>query len=359
MIEGELSPGQLCVMLLLAEMKEIELEAIQAEHKRPAQAYLLVGEGAAEAARGLIRRLLCTDDGPGRAKLDRGVHPDLRWVTRARRVIGIDQIRELQEDALYPPSEAPRKVYVIAEAEALSLEAANSLLRILEDPPPYLIFLLLARSLDLLPTIISRCRVVRLAPQAPTALREELSARGFSEEEIDYLLAVTKGLPHLLARLPKEGFRPLEERARLVDRLKGLEDQGLVKLLAKAADPLEFRETTLELLQRIPQRNSYQLLSLAAALSKLEREALTELLREAVFWFRDLLMASLPGPKPRVSHFNLDQEPLLREGSKSHDPLKLLELLTALERARRELEGNANLQLLLEATLLRMRGAAS
>lgn len=331
------------------------IEAIQAE--RPAQAYLLVGEGATEAARRLIQELICDGGGAGCRKLERGVHPDVKWLTRAKRLIGIEQIRGLQEDALYPPSEAPRKVYVITEAEALSLEAANSLLRILEDPPPYLVFLLLARSLDLLPTIVSRCQVIRLIPQTPTAIREELRADGFEKEEIDYLLAVTKGLSHLLAQLPRDGFRPLEERARLASQLAGLEDQGVVRLLAKAANPLESREAALELIRRLPQRRAHQVLHLAAALSKVEREVLGELLREAVFWFHDLLLVSLRDEgRPDLQLFNLDQEEALRESGKSHDPLRLIELISLLERARSELEGNANLQLLLEAALLRMRG---
>ena len=325
------------------------------QSERLAQAYLLVGEGRTEAARRLIRKILCDGDGAHCAKLERGVHPDVIWVWKAKRLIGIDQIRGLQEDALYPPSEAPRKVYVIAEAEALSLEAANSLLRILEDPPPYLVFLLLARSLDLLPTIISRCQVIRLMPQAPAAIREELRGRGLSEEEIDYLLAVTKGLPHLLAQLPQEDFRPLEEREGLVERLREMEDRALLRNLAKAEGPIEAREVALELLQRIPKLSSHQILNLATALSRLERETLGGLLREAVFWFRDLLAASLPG----AELFNLDREESLRQASMGYNPLRLLELIPALERARSELEGNANLQLLLEASLLRIREVGS
>ncbi|MFQ6117242.1 MAG: ATP-binding protein [Candidatus Bipolaricaulia bacterium] len=315
--------------------------------ERLAQAYLLVGEGRTEAARRLVRRIICRNEA-GCAKFERGVHPDVRWVTKGKRAIGIDQIRRLQEDALYAPSEAEHKVYIIAEAEALSLEAANSLLRILEDPPPYLIFILLARSLDLLPTIISRCRVVRLTPQTPAAIREELRLRGLREEEIDYLLTVTKGLPQLLAELP-EGLRPLEERAEVRERLKDLGDRELVRLLAKAASPIEFHEVALELLQRIPRLNSHQILNMAAALARLPREAIKALFREAVFRFRDLLV---------IPSLGAASKGLPSQVGGGYDPLRLLELIPMLERTRRELEGNANLQLLLEVSLLRMREAA-
>lgn len=313
--------------------------------ERPAQAYLLVGEGTAEAARALVRRIICKD-GAGCAKLERGVHPDVRWVEKGKRAIGIDQIRGLQEDALYPPSEAEHKVYIIAETEALSLEAANSLLRILEETPPYLIFILLARGLDLLPTIISRCRLIRLTPQAPAIVREELRSRGFGEEETDYLLAVTKGQPQLLAELPQD-LHPLEERAEVRERLKGLGDRELVRLLAKATSPIEFHEVALELVGRIPRLNSYHVLNIAAALGRLPREAIKALFREAVYWFRDLLVLEVAPSKGLPSWVG-----------GGYDPLRLLELIPMLERTRSELEGNANLQLLLEVSLLRMREAA-
>jgi len=102
-------------------------------------AYLLVGEGAEWAAHAFVARLLCERErGCGACapcrKLRHDSHPDVRRLRRSGKRIGIDRVRELHQDARYPPLEALRKVYVIEETEALSPEAANSLLKMLEEP---------------------------------------------------------------------------------------------------------------------------------------------------------------------------------------------------------------------------------
>ncbi len=351
----------------------------------PAQAYLLVGEWPEEFARGLLSELLCPD-GRGADKLERGSHPDLRWVARsgAGRRIGIEQIRALKQEALYPPSEAPYKVFVIAEAEALTLEAANSLLRLLEDPPPYLVFLLLARSLDLLPTIISRCQVVRLATRSLSQLYARLKTQGFSKEEIDYLIAVSKGREHLIQQLlsggPGSPSPPLlAERERLRRELEELDDQELIGAFAEAEGLIEEHELALEVLGRLPEWPAHLVLEAAAAWSKLERERLDRFLEEAIFWYRDLLIVigGLEGASPNLTIFNQDRRAELArarselgelegeregkekgkgEGARERVRARLLGVIPALERARLQLQGNANLQLLLESALLRLRG---
>lgn len=325
------------------------------------QAYLLVGEEAPLVARKLILKINC-EQGCGKCptcrKIKRGVHPDVRWVAKTRKRIGIDQVRELRKDALYPPSEAKWKIYLIDGVEEMSIEAANSLLGILESPPPYLIFLLLARSLNLLPTIVSRCQVIRLTEVTQDSIKKELGLRGFDAEEIDYLLAVTKGMPCLLAGLPLErGYKPLDKLERIGKRLKSAADQELVGLLAGAVDLIEERETTLEILNRLPNWSSYKILSIAGALSKLERVKLEGFLREVIFWYRDMLMIRFAKVQSTRSIFNLDRETLLKERGTRFSFTELLSLIHRLEILRQELQGNANLQLLLESALFRMRRA--
>lgn len=133
--------------------------------KNLAHAYILTGSQASGLAQHFIHKLFCEDqcNACGQCqKLESGNHPDVRWVAPEGKNIKIEQIRGLQHTALYPPSEANFKIFVIEKAETLSREAANSLLKILESPPTYLVFLLLTQRLgDLLPTVVSRCRVVQ------------------------------------------------------------------------------------------------------------------------------------------------------------------------------------------------------
>jgi DNA polymerase-3 subunit delta' len=143
--------------------------------------YLIIGATGARFARELVQRLFCPalcHACPHCTKLAHGTHPDLIWVSKSGKRISIDQVRELHQKALYPPVEAPQKIYVIESVEDLSLEAANSLLKILEEPPSYLLFILIAQSTTILPTILSRCRIIKLPPPPRAQIEQILRERG-------------------------------------------------------------------------------------------------------------------------------------------------------------------------------------
>ncbi len=331
---------------------------------RIAHAYLLVGEGAAWAAQAFVMQLLCES---GQAcgqclhcqKLRHDSHPDVRRVSRSGKRIGIDQVRELQKDARYPPLEASRKIYVLEEAESLSPEAANSLLKILEDPPEYIVFLLLARSLQLLPTILSRCQVLKLRPPSDDELRENWQAQGYSPEEIEYLLALARGAPRRLAQLlvdpPKEPLKRRDEARQMLATLKGTQ---LIEFLAQAEDWISQREAALQLWMQLKESASkpHERLELAQALSKLDAEKLEFALQEALRWYRDLLLlAKIPSAASyKHSVFNGDRLEELQAHKASIDERETQQAVEALERALQALQGNANVQLLVESLLFRL-----
>lgn len=94
----------------------------------------------------------------------RGEHPDVEWIKpeKSGGPIKIDQIRELQSHAYLTPQRAVHRLIVIESADRMNTAAANSLLKILEEPAQQTIFLLLAQQLStLLPTVLSRCQIVR------------------------------------------------------------------------------------------------------------------------------------------------------------------------------------------------------
>ena len=98
-----------------------------------------------------------------------GIHPDVAAVVRQtgasgklRREITVDQIRALVEDAAVLPNEADGKVYILPEADAMNIAAQNAFLKLLEEPPSFVSFLLCAARVDaLLPTVRSRCTLER------------------------------------------------------------------------------------------------------------------------------------------------------------------------------------------------------
>ena len=93
-------------------------------------------------------------------------HPDVEWVKpeKSGGAIKVDQIRELQNNAYLTPQRTKYRLIVIESADRMNLAAANALLKILEEPPPQTIFLLLAQQIStLLPTVLSRCQIIRFA----------------------------------------------------------------------------------------------------------------------------------------------------------------------------------------------------
>jgi len=341
----------------MSSLKELLGNALDAG--RLAHAYLLVGEGAAPIVEEFLLRLYCERacrGCPSCLKVLHKTHPDVQQIEPSGRRIGIDQIRRLQQDARYRPLEAPRKVYIIEGAEDLSPEAANSLLKILESPPHYVIFLLTAYGLRLPPTILSRCQIVRLPPPSRSHIERELQARGFSENEIEYLAVISQGFPQRLARLiseSAESLRPLERREEALRRIADLDDARIIAFFSQAEGVIEERESALELLRRLRERRPHELLQMAGALSKLSTHKLELFLLEALRWKRDLLLI---GTEDELI-FNRDRRDELMEERTRSNGGKITRALDALRSAREALQGNANVQLLLESLLFKISGS--
>jgi DNA polymerase III gamma/tau subunit len=327
---------------------------------RFSHAYLLVGEGAASVAQEFVLRLYCKEQCRVCSicsKILHGTHPDLRWIQKEGKRISIDQIRWLQKDARYQPLESSRKVYVLEGAEDLSQEAANSLLKILEAPPEYVIFLLLARSARVLPTLLSRCQILRLTPLSFSQLQETFRRRGFDERETEYLVALTHGFPQRLFRLDekRERLRPLERKREVLAGLHDRTGPQLVESLAQADGLIEQREAALELLTRLQARRADEILETAQALSKADSQTLEIFLQEALRWYRDVALVNYG----EGWIFQRDRLAQLKEHSTHLDREQLLHALDTLEAAREALQGNANVQLFLESLLFTLAGSGT
>lgn len=328
-------------------------------HGRLSHAYLLVGAGAAALGRAFLQRLYCAKscgECPACRKLAHGSHPDVRWLRKSDKRIGIDQIRELQRDALYPPSEAARKVYLVDEAEALSLEAANSLLKLLEAPPAYVTFLLLARSLRLLPTILSRCQIIKIPTLGRAELTAQLRTQGFAGEELAWLTALLAERPERLTQLATGELAPglLAQARQMQSELAALDGRALIAALEEAEGPVRQREVVRELLRRLPDWKAHEILEISLPLSKLASERLAYFLQTAIVWFRDLLLLS-HGASTLL--WNGDRREDLVEMLKRGDRHRLSPLLAELELSQGDFEGNANRQLLVESLLFKMASA--
>lgn len=156
--------------------------------QRLTHCYLLSGpkgSGKRTLAQLLMAAMECTaDQRPcGRCsqcrKALQGIHPDIAVVDdTSRKTIPVDLIRQVCSDAYIRPNEGRRKIYLLPRAQDLGLPGQNALLKILEEPPEAVTFLLLCENADrLLPTIRSRCVELKLVPLPEALLLQALQTR--------------------------------------------------------------------------------------------------------------------------------------------------------------------------------------
>lgn len=194
---------------------------LRSELSRPSQAYLFVGPssiGKAMMATRFAAGLLTSADGDAeraRRLALAGNHPDLVVIEpEGSASIGVDQAREVVRRASMAPVEGSRTVFLIPEAGTMTEQAANALLKTLEEPGSTIIFLLVAESEDQFPpTVASRCRVVRMGRVTDEEMVEALVERGMESERAEGLAAIAAGRPGLALALMTQpevaGFRAL------------------------------------------------------------------------------------------------------------------------------------------------------
>ena len=183
------------------------VELLRSELSRPAQAYLFVGPQsvgketvALRFAAGLLGGQ--SDERALRLAMMRA-HPDLRVLEpEGATSIGVDQAREVVSRASMSPVEAPRTVFLFPDAGSMTDQAANALLKTLEEPSAQVVFLLVAESEDdFPPTVASRCRSVHMGRVPMAEIVRGLMLRGLSEDEAGGVAVVSGGRPGLALAL--------------------------------------------------------------------------------------------------------------------------------------------------------------
>lgn len=160
------------------------------------------GTGRMAMAREFAKALFCTSGGASACgeclecrKFEHGNQTDLTVVSPDGQSIKIDQIRELQRDFSYRNSGTKRKVYMIEQADKMTLQAANSLLKFLEEPlSPVVAILLTDNGQAVLPTIRSRTQWVPFLPMSPEVMLKALVAEGAPQALARAAVQLTSGL---------------------------------------------------------------------------------------------------------------------------------------------------------------------
>jgi len=282
-----------------------------------AHAYLFHGPpgvGKRRAALGFAGVLL---GDPGR--VERRIHPDLYVLEPLGDQIRIDAIRELRHDLHMRPFEADRRVYLVFGAHTLNEEAADALLKDLEEPPPYAVAVLVADDLGPLPdTIRSRCQLVSFRRLSDATVREEIVARSpeLSENQATALARVARGrLDRVERLLDPDAARRREavlEVARSVYRDPAFQPRDAADVImgiaaeraAEAKERAQAENEELDLTGREKEQRTRR------AMRGAERDEVLLCLEELEAWYRDLVVVAA-GAEKAAAH--VDRLDALRE----------------------------------------------
>jgi len=172
-------------------------------------------------------------------QIEKGVHPDISQIKPETSTLKIEQIRQLKELTRYGPFKGRFKIVIIQEADALTAEAANSFLKLLEEPSPQVTFILMVSSLDNLPATISSRGQKIIFPESPFEINEDYRTlyKQLNAPPLDYI----KNTQRLLEDINPEAslqnlfcLYALDQRARearhILEALKGIKKRANQKL---------------------------------------------------------------------------------------------------------------------------------
>lgn len=252
-------------------------------------------------------------------------HPDIIDVYHEKpQTLGVDDIREgIVEDIVIRPYSGPYKIYIVDEAEKMSIQAQNALLKTIEEPPEYGIVLLLTTNASaFLPTILSRCMVLQVKPV--TLEQEEMYLRehGIEESKIEILLYFTRGnIGKALRMSSSEYFSSMI--VLITNMLKSGSSMGLEQTLL-----------TIEQLESC-------------------KVDIYDCLDFMQMWYRDVLIFKATADVNQIM-FKHAYSDIKRVASRcGYDDIQ--KILDAIETARRRLDSNVNFELTMELLLHTMR----
>ncbi|WP_345763736.1 DNA polymerase III subunit delta' [Diaminobutyricibacter sp. McL0608] len=342
------------------------------------------GSGRSNLAFAFAAALLSPGDPEGdlatRRQVDARTHPDLAVLSTERVIISIEEVRSLVASSQFSPSSSHYRVMIIEDADRMSERTSNVLLKALEEPPERTVWILCAPSdADLIPTIRSRVRTVRLRVPSTTDVAELIQRRDGVDEVVAERAAREAqshiGMAHRLAT-NAEARRRREETIAIALGIRSVSDAVLAaarlleiagadaKAITEERDAEE-REHTLRSLGiepggTIPPALRGQLRQLEEdqkrRATRSLRDGIDRILVDLLSLYRDVVMLQLGSASELVNKERHDQLVLLSTHSTPADTLAAMDSIAS---ARERIDGNVAPALALEAMLVSIvRGSA-
>ena len=324
---------------IIGQDRTVDLLSRSLQEGHLSHAYLLVGPkhvGKMTLAMDLARTVNCESGGRpcgecrSCRRITAGKHVDVQVIGieseessdngQSKTKVGIKQIEEIKRDASLPPYEGKYKVFILDGAESLSVEAANSLLKILEEPSPQVLLLLLAaRESSLLPTVVSRCRRIELTPLPAGVIEQALVSRWqFKSKESQLMARICNGC--------------------LGWAITALEDERL----------LQQRSERLNTLVKLATMPEFERFTYAAQFDR-KRGLAQEVLPLWLIWWRDMLLIKT-GCSEMVT--NIDYIDILSSEAENCSISQITGCIKSIQESLDQLERNANPRLVMEVLLL-------
>jgi len=237
--------------------------------------------------------------------LQSGNHPDVVFVRTQKKSLGTDDVREqIVEGISVLPYSSQKRIYIVENANALTVPAQNALLKTLEDGPKYAVFLLLSQNHKaFLPTVLSRCVLYKIAPLDNAAVIGHLVERGINAESAAIAAASAMGsIGRAMAIATDESFTP-------------------------------FRDEILEIVRDIENKDIVEIFAMAKSLENY-KDRITEALDILCIYFRDILVVG-----------------------QTNYPQATIRKIRTIENAKQKLNQNCNFLLTMEIMLLKLSGA--
>lgn len=254
-----------------------------------------------------------------------GNQPDIIYVTHEKASLGVDDIRnQVNGDVAIKPYSSPYKIYIIPDGEKMTEQAQNALLKTIEEPPEYAVFLLLTENINMfLPTILSRCVTLQLKPVEPKLIKKFLMEK--------------KQIPDYLAEL-SAGF-----------------SQGNVGKAIRYASSEEFierKQDTIHVLTHVDEMKNYEIMQFIKKMAE-QKKDITDYLDLMLLWYRDVLLFKVT-QDPNGLLF-ADEISNIRKQAQDREYEKIEAIIQAIEKAKVRLKANVNFETAMELMLYVMK----
>ena len=289
----------------------------------------VVGMGKLTLAKIFATAILCHDKEEAACekciscrKMLSGNHPDFTIISSEKSSIGIEEIRNIQDKIIVKPIESERKVYIIDQADKMTAQAQNCLLKTLEEPPPYVVIILCVSNINaILKTIQSRCTRINFDNYSNEEIKSIICTQNVSDSQvIDFAVSFSQGVVGKAFSIISEDF-------------------------------LKLREEVLQVLKSIRVQPIEEMFKIAGFFES-NKDDIDNIFDIMVTWFRDI--AIYQHLKDENILINYDKKGIIFNSISEYNKVDLVCSVNIIEKARKNIKININFQMAIENMLLNL-----